>query len=302
MKLTEKLIPEFLEYVYADQTAEQRRFLSVEWKNQIKNGVRDLQNYFLTLGPHGKANAGVFVEHFHEQSFSIHLTSRMNSDPDLDGENVEKLIDEAVIRLRELGAKEIEVRVVETPRLMRIPTHLLALGFKQSHARIEFRGLIADLPDDKDTPLRWFPIAETGDFTLSVAAKMLETAGDGDSDWGTAEKNLKLLQTYLKDPEFNSKFDSIQIGQFDGKLAAIIVAQVIPTSGWSRITYMGILPEFRRKGLGTWVHRHGFAMMRAQGGRHYHGGTLRGNKPMESLFRREHCKEYRTMEVWNLKI
>lgn len=40
----------------------------------------------------------------------------------------------------------------------------------------------------------------------------------------------------------------------------------------------------RGKGLGQWLHKHGFAMMKAQGGREYHDGTISTNERMIRLF------------------
>jgi GNAT superfamily N-acetyltransferase len=54
---------------------------------------------------------------------------------------------------------------------------------------------------------------------------------------------------------------------------------------------MGVVPEARGRGLGTWVHRHGFRMLRDQGGKLYHGGTAAVNAPMLRLFRAHGCKE-----------
>jgi ribosomal protein S18 acetylase RimI-like enzyme len=79
---------------------------------------------------------------------------------------------------------------------------------------------------------------------------------------------------------------------------AIVVAQINPKSGWSRITHMGIIPAFRSRKLGKWVHRHGFEMMRGQGGKLYHGGTVSTNTAMIRLFNQHGCKEYRRMQEW----
>jgi ribosomal protein S18 acetylase RimI-like enzyme len=87
------------------------------------------------------------------------------------------------------------------------------------------------------------------------------------------------------------------LGYIDGKLAAFVVAQVRP-DGWSRITYMGVHPDFRGKGLGKWVHRRGFAMMKKLGGKDYFGGTVSTNKNMVKLFQEHGCRGTRVLEEW----
>ncbi|MGK5088899.1 GNAT family N-acetyltransferase [Bdellovibrionota bacterium FG-2] len=97
-------------------------------------------------------------------------------------------------------------------------------------------------------------------------------------------------------------FLMIKIAHIKHQPAALIIAQIESTTGWSRITYMGIMPEFRGQGLGKWVHRKGFNMMRKQGGTLYHGGTVVSNKGMIRLFQNHGCKEYRRMQEWVFKV
>ena len=77
---------------------------------------------------------------------------------------------------------------------------------------------------------------------------------------------------------------------------AFVCAQVAPSDGWSRITYMGLVESARGRGLGRWVHRRGFAMMRAQGGELYHGGTAAENAGMLRLFVDHGCDEVARLE------
>ena len=66
---------------------------------------------------------------------------------------------------------------------------------------------------------------------------------------------------------------------------------------------MGIIPEERGKGLGKWVNRQGFKMMKSQSGKLYHGGTHGENKSMKKLYELHGCKLFCEMEEWcvNLK-
>ena len=50
------------------------------------------------------------------------------------------------------------------------------------------------------------------------------------------------------------------------------------------VDHVYIDENYRGKGLGKWIHRHGFSMMKAQGGKLYHGGTVTENLAMIKLF------------------
>ena len=91
------------------------------------------------------------------------------------------------------------------------------------------------------------------------------------------------------------------IGSVDGEPAGIVVAQINPRTRWSRISYMGLAPRYRGRGLGRYVHRHGLAMMREQGGELYQGGTVETNRPMVRLFEAHGCRFYRRLEEWRAR-
>ena len=83
----------------------------------------------------------------------------------------------------------------------------------------------------------------------------------------------------------------MQVGFVDGREAAFVCAQVAAKDGWSRISYMGVVPDARGQGLGTWVQRRGFRLMRELGGTTYHGGTAADNAAMLRLFEKHGCEE-----------
>jgi len=208
------------------------------------------------------------------------------------------LLNRALEKLREIGAKEAHIRVTEDKSTQEFFQEIPAMGFVFKFKRIEFRSPLSDLPDEVGTPLQW-KIAPLNDATIAT----LKAAGRGDPDFDVDGEDVgAVLRGYFEDEVLTNGADCLQIGQINDKDAAIVIAQINPKTGWSRITYMGLLPEFRGRGLGKWVHRHGFAMMRAQGGTLYHGGTLAENTSMIGLFRASGCKEYRRMQEWKCKL
>lgn len=211
------------------------------------------------------------------------------------------LIEQAVKAVTLVGVIVI-FRPVEGKFESGIEADLGRIGFRKKHNRVEFRAPIKDLPGEAGSPVRWEELSPAGSFALEHAAEFLRTVATGDPDFDPKEDPLVALKGFLSDPNLTHSPDCVQIGYFEKQPAALIVAQVDSNSGWSRITYMGIAPQFRGRGLGKWVHRHGFAMMLKQGGSLYHGGTVTTNEAMIRLFRGHGCQEYRRMQEWAYEV
>jgi GNAT superfamily N-acetyltransferase len=300
MRLPEALIPQYLEFLSPAAPAEQRQAQVESWRRQVQAGERQLENEFAAVSAGGKVTAAAYIEAAEPGTYYIGLPRRVLLDETIKASDVAMLIRDAILRLRELRARAGEFRLVERPHLLPLGSTLAELGFQRRHDRIEFQTSLDDLPDETGTPLMWEAVSEDGPLRLAEAARLFEAASVGDPESEPDQDGLKALQVFLGDPEFRSGLDSIQIGLLEGKPCAFIMAQVIRSSGWSRITHMGVLPEFRGRGLGKWVQRRGFVMMRAQGGTLYHGGTTRTNVAMEAVFRGHGCREFCAMQQWKI--
>ncbi len=209
------------------------------------------------------------------------------------------LVREVLARVQALGAGTLHLRLPRGPGQAELSGILAAEGFRRKHERVEFRTPVAELPAEGSSPFSWRPVQSEGDLTLTRAAELLERAGQGDPDWDPADKPEEMLKAYLSDDQLYGGLDAVQVGFIEGEPAAVVIAQVNPGTGWSRITYMGLLPAFRGRGLGKSLHRHGFEMLRRQGGREYHGGTVDTNASMIALFRAHGCREFRRVEEWS---
>lgn len=195
-----------------------------------------------------------------------------------------ELAPEALARARALGAERVGLRLTDPTDAFRAA--LLEAGFEDLGERIEFKVDVDELPHDDGSPLTWRVAGESGAAMLAATAK-----GDphGEDERAAPAKMLKHFGQLRNDPE------CFQIGSLDGEDVAFICAQVAAKDGWSRIAYMGLVPAARGKGLGRWLHRHGFAMIKAQGGKLYHGGTAASNKAMLALFEAHGCRECKRM-------
>lgn len=189
----------------------------------------------------------------------------------------------------ENGDKELHLRL-DKHRFKDLLAELPVLGFQLKHERTEFHSPVADLPDDQGTPISWKPME-----SLEEAAKALHAVAIGDPDYDPNEDALEGIKYYFGDANF--KASSLQLGFIDNKLAALVIVQVKP-DGWSRITYMGVHPDFRKRGLGKWVHRKGFSLMKEMGGKNYFGGTVSTNQSMLKVFRESGCRELRVLQEW----
>jgi hypothetical protein len=235
----------------------------------------------------------VSIENLWADVYGLRRSKSANVSPDI----WQSLFVEAMAYAKTVNAKVVHYRLVESEDSDSIAEFLPKLGFTKKHDRIEFRADLKDLPDDSGTPLTWKTAAELN-WTANEVAQFLKVVSFGDPDTDPSDDPLTYIQDWLNDPVLNAGLDCIAIGYLDEKPAAFVVAQVNPKTKWSRISYMGIVPQFRGQGLGLWVHRKGFSMMREQGGILYQGGTTTENHSMLRLFQKHGCKPYLRMEEW----
>lgn len=203
----------------------------------------------------------------------------------------------------EFGAISIGARLAidYEPEMFR--SILTENGLSKISDRVEYQCDVSQLPDDAESPVRWKTAKELNWDTMTIAqftANVIQNAWDIDPD----EKLEDFIQDWIHHEELSSGPDCIAIGYINKNPCSLVVAQVSKSTGWSRLSYMGIVPEFRGKGFGKWVHRHGFKMMKDQGGKVYHGGTNGKNVAMRRLFESHDCKMFSEMEEWscNLKV
>jgi GNAT superfamily N-acetyltransferase len=205
------------------------------------------------------------------------------------------LVDEAVAQARAEGAT-VQSRVQlerESPALVQALTRT---GGARRGERVEFRTLLADLPEEDpgDRRIRWRP----GALDARTAAVLAATGSDGPDALDFDADALAHLTAYLSDPVLSADpAATVHVGEVDGRDAALVVAQVA-RDGWSTCTWLGLIPEVRGRGLGHLVHRHGIAMLRAQGGQLYHGGTSADNASMRACFARQGCVAWRRFAEW----
>jgi hypothetical protein len=140
--------------------------------------------------------------------------------------------------------------------------------------------------------------AEQLKWSEQETASTLDLVAVGDPGRDPSEDSASFIQDFLSDSVLTSGLSCIHIGFIENEVAAFTVVQINPKSGWSRISYMGIVPKFRSQGLGKWVHRYSFSVMKAESGKLYRGGTDSMNTAMINLFEYHQCERACHMEEW----
>lgn len=208
------------------------------------------------------------------------------------------VIKEALKLAEDLQARLVMYRLIKGEMTSEKMGELLPkLGFAKKSDRIEFKKSVDELPSDDGSPIIW-KTAEELNWKPEAVAKTLKQVAEGDPDTDPNEDPLLFIQDFLADPVLTSGLRCIHIGFFENEIAALTVVQINPKTGWSRISYMGIVPKFRMKNLGNWVHRYSFKVMKAESGKLYHGGTTSTNVGMIKLFEKNGCSRFCEMEEW----
>ncbi len=257
---------------------------------------------FTYNGDGGREIATLVFEHDYDNKYFF---QQFCSPADRDGISAEvwlELIQKALLETKKVAASEISFRLTETQKSGLVSQTLPKLGFVRGLDRIEFRSPLSALPTEDGTPFVWQSLEPEGPWTLKEVGVLLRLVSTGDPETDPNDDPIAELEADLSDPVLTNGPDTVHVGWIENRPVSVIVAQLNPKTGWSRITYMGLILNHRGKGLGTWVHRHGFEMLRNQGGTLYHGGTTSQNESMLKLFEKHGCQLYRRMQQWNCKL
>ena len=249
---------------------------------------------FVLTGDSGQEIGAVVLEHLWADVYGIAIRkSEFNVSADLWA----KEISIALSMAERLSARQVLFRLITDKNSAKLSQLLQSLGFHRKQDRVEYKKSLEDLPDDTGSPLLWKSAEQLG-WTANDIAKILVRIADGDPGHDPSEDPLQFIQDFLADPVLTAGLGCIHIGFIAEEITAMTVVQINPKSGWSRISYMGVMPKFRRSNFGKWVHRYSFTQMKKQGGKLYHGGTAASNKPMIRLFEVHGCNVFCKMEEW----
>lgn len=260
----------------------------------VEKGERNLSLTRLALGDKGKIKAALSLSPMGDGW--AFLSPIITSGPEIPKEQGLPLLKEVIDAAQIAKIQRISARIELDQLSQDYENTLIGLQFKKIGSRIEFKADVSLLPGEDGSPLSWVNMDALG---FDKTADLLGEVGRGAPDWEDEDDPRELLKEYFGDSNLSSGPNCVHIGQVGAKNVALVIAQVDKRDGWSRLTYMGLTPEYQGKKLGPWVHRHGFAMLKAQGGQEYHGGCSMENKAMWALFERHGCRELRRLSEWS---
>jgi len=248
---------------------------------------RPLTNWSVLLDESGSVRAGVAIARLASDHYQLwRLFVRSGEDPDVSIRAIADAVEDA----RSRGARRMGTRVFKANVSEDYDAALRSSGFVCQGWRVEFKTEFDDLPSEGEMPFSW----RTSD-DVAVAARLLDAVAVGDPDQSDGDAE-DFLREHLEERDTDAR---IEIGSIDGEDVAFVLAEVEPKSGWSTLSYFGITPGIRGRGLAVVAHRHGIATMRAMGGKLYHGGCLVENAAMVRVFAANGCREFARMTDWN---
>lgn len=298
MAISKSDIQEFLQLIFPTMEDEelQKKYNSL-YERFVKKEIVT-ENYILIRNEEGELTATSWLYPVEAGKFAF-------SSPKYKDENsLESLLKEILTRYRELGGKGLICRSIHDQYHDVLVRKMSLLGFISLGDRIEYKTDISnfELSSFGESPIIWNSPLVDDSMNIDEIASLMEAVAIGDPDYDPETDNAKeCIESYLDEDGLYVEKDCIQVGYLKDDLSrpcCFLVAQAEPSTGWARITYMGIHSEFRGKGLGVWVQRHGISLLKKQGGTEYHGGTNYENHGMRSVFEMNNCNLYRRMTEW----
>jgi hypothetical protein len=290
--LNDESIESYVALVNPTDLAEERAARAARLRARVAAGQLDLANIRVVRDAGGEVIAAVRLDTI--SPAHLYWGSPAMRSEALHDERQETalLVRDALGRTRSLGASMVSTRILDEPRFEAYERALAEAGFAQTGDRVEFESAVRDLPEEGQSPLAWRPL---GEVPKAAVVKLLVDVSVGDPCASEADDADAELSGWLQMPGTTR----VDIGVCEGQMAAAVVAYARPETGWSTILYMGVIPSLRGRGLGAFVHRHGFAMLRALGGATYHGGTSARNGAMLHLFEVHGCRECARFKEWH---
>jgi hypothetical protein len=295
LELTLERLKDYVDFIRPGADRSQKEQVFKKILRRTETGIRDLDNTRILLDDKEEILAGLRLVQL-GQGFWILSELIAREDAGDDGKRqATVLIDEAMKRANHIKANQVFTRINTAQYYHDYGVALSNAGFRRIGERVEFRSPVENLPDEIGTPFTWKPMDQVG---MNTAIDLFGQVGEGAPDWDEDDDPANLLTVYFSEEGLTSGPECLHVGYIDNDPAAVVIAQVSPDDGWSRITFMGLVLHMRGRGLGRWVHRHGFQMIREQGGTLYHGGCLGVNTAMVALFNAHSCQEHLRVEEW----
>jgi len=255
----------------------------------VARPLPNVADWQVVLDDNGAVNAAVSIAPISPVEMQLRRVFVRDGEPAAAGIAV---VADAVNESRVRGARRIMTRVHDRFRTDAYRAALEENGFRSQGGRVEFKTPLEELPHEEPGDLVW-----RGTDDVAEAAALLDQVAVGDPGSSADEDAVEFIEGEFSAPDSIAR---MEIGSLDGHDAAFVLAEVEPRDGWSTLSYFGVTPAVRGRGLGLAAHRHGMEMLRAMGGKLYHGGCSLENAAMIRVFRKNGCREFARMHEWLL--
>lgn len=201
------------------------------------------------------------------------------------------VIDEAVAVARDQGARRLELRCPIDEATTALVDACRRTGAREGPGRIEFEAKLKKLPKSKARDELSFAPARDEAEAAAVLARCAVDSPDALPADESASQAVRQMLTRARRTAVLPRV--VHLGRLAGsdEAMAFVCAQIDPADKFATITYLALDPRLRGQGLGPVLQRHGFAMLREQGGRRYRGGTSLTNVAMRACFDRNGVPE-----------
>lgn len=294
MELTSELVEGYLALIAPGDAPPLRQQRAARVRERLAAGKLSGADIRVALGSDGNVCAALGVGAASPTLVQLYRV-RLRSSSEGDRSAAATLVPEALDRARALGARHVMARVHDADSFAAYEAALEASGFAPSGRRVEYRAKLADLPGEGASPFIWSSLEHT---PRPQILRLLDEILADDPTFGFQGSADDALREMLCVPDLTCGDDCVHLGSLDGRDAALVIAQVQPSTAWATITQMGLGKEFRGRGLGALVQRHGFDMLRALGGVDYRDGTSLDNLAMRRIFEKHGCAELARMTDW----
>jgi RimJ/RimL family protein N-acetyltransferase len=193
------------------------------------------------------------------------------------------------------NTERVRIIVSDRERDRRKRTALEGAGFSIALSKSLFRRDLADYRTPYTDPMRYPTLEEVPRERFET---VLEAAHIGDPLEESAVDERSALEAYisLAGPAFEAR--RWRLAELDGVAVGVVLPQIypdMPTLG--TLFHIGILPEFRGRGLGRILHAKGLELLADEVGT-YVGSTHVANAPMIRVFERNGCQRTTTQHMY----
>ncbi|MEO0601912.1 MAG: GNAT family N-acetyltransferase [Myxococcota bacterium] len=194
------------------------------------------------------------------------------------------LVDEAIELARSEGWPEVHLRIPIAACTEAVVAACARTGAEEGPGRVEFEALLEDLPAAEPPRRLSFGPAPDRETAARALARCAVDSPDALKPGEVPAEAIAIMLTRAHRTHELARVIHLGRRATDDHAVAFVCAQIDPADGWSTITMLALDPAVRGQGLGPELQRHGLAMLRAQGGRLYRGGTTATNLPMRRCF------------------